>query len=73
MTKRERIDTAREARLWVSQIVVPGVTLATTLLMIPEVRQAVAWKAQSVKWAAERKMNEAKQKQKAKTVKYKVA
>ena len=43
--KRKNIEAAREIRLWIGQIVVPAVTLAATTLAIPEVRQAVAVKA----------------------------
>lgn len=43
--KRKNIDTMREVRLWIGQIIVPGVTLAATALSIPEVRSAVATKA----------------------------
>ena len=47
--KRKNIEAAREVRLWIGQIIVPAVTLAATTLAIPEVRQAVAAKAKSVK------------------------
>ena len=43
--KRKNIEAAREVRLWIGQIVVPAITLAATTLAIPEVRQAVAAKA----------------------------
>lgn len=43
--KRKHIEAAREVRLWIGQIIVPAVTLAATTLAIPEVRQAVAAKA----------------------------
>ena len=43
--KHKHIEAAREVRLWIGQIVVPAVTLAATTLTIPEVRQAVAAKA----------------------------
>lgn len=46
---RKQIDAAREARLWVGQIVVPTVTLITTAMAIPEVRQAFAAKATEIK------------------------
>ena len=47
--KRKNIEAAREVRLWIGQIVVPAITLAATTLAIPEVRQAVAAKAESIK------------------------
>lgn len=43
--KHKHIEAAREVRLWIGQIIVPAVTLAATTLAIPEVRQAVAAKA----------------------------
>ena len=52
----KRIETMREIRLWIGQIVVPAVTLAATTMAIPEVRQAVATKAESMKRSIERKM-----------------
>lgn len=48
MTHRQ-IEASREVRLWVGQIVVPVLTLAATTMAIPEVRQAVAAKAKSIK------------------------
>lgn len=53
--KRKNIDTMREVRLWVGQIIVPAVTLVTTTMAIPEVRQAVATKANSWKQSMENK------------------
>lgn len=53
---RKQIDTMREVRLWVRDIVVPVATAAITALTIPEVRQAVAIKAESVKRSIEKKM-----------------
>ena len=45
----KQIEAAREVRLWIGQIIVPAATLAVTTLAIPEVRQAVAAKADQVK------------------------
>lgn len=45
----KQIEASREARLWIGQIIVPAMTLAVSTLAIPEVRQAVAAKAESVK------------------------
>lgn len=53
---RKQIDTMREVRLWVRDIVVPVATAAVTALTIPEVRQAVATKAESIKRSIEKKM-----------------
>lgn len=49
MTKRQKIDAAREARLWVSQIIIPAATVFATVMTIPEVRQNVTIKYQEVK------------------------
>ncbi len=45
----KQIEASREARLWLGQIIVPAMTLAVSTLAIPEVRQAVAAKAENVK------------------------
>ena len=45
----KQIEASREARLWLGQIFVPAITLAATTLTIPEVRQAIAAKAESIK------------------------
>lgn len=54
--KRKNIDTMREIRLWIGQLVVPAITLATTTLAIPEVRQAVSAKASEVKRSIDKKL-----------------
>ena len=59
MTRRQ-IDQSREIRLWIGQIVVPALTLAATTMAIPEVRDAVAAKARSVKQTIEKKMRKEK-------------
>lgn len=58
----KQIEASREARLWIGQIIVPAMTLAATSLAIPEVRQAVAAKANEVKQTIKnkRKKNESK-------------
>ena len=45
----KQIEASREARLWIGQIIVPAVTIVGSALAIPEVRQAVAAKAEEVK------------------------
>ena len=45
----KQIEERREARLWISQIVVPAILFATTTMAIPEVRQAVTAKAISIR------------------------
>lgn len=52
----KQIEASREIRLWVGRILVPAATLAATTLTIPEVREAVAAKAKSVKISIESKM-----------------
>ena len=54
--KQKHIDACREARLWIGQIVVPGLTVAASVLAIPEVRNAIAAKANQVKDSIERKI-----------------
>lgn len=40
----------RELRLWIGQIIVPAVTLtATTIIAIPEAREAIARKFNNIK------------------------
>ena len=50
-------EAAREATLWIGQIVVPAITLITTTMAIPEVRQAVAAKAKEIKQNIDSKIN----------------
>ena len=52
----KQIETMREIRLWLGQIIVPATTAAVAALSIPEVRQAVAAKAESVKRSIENTM-----------------
>lgn len=52
----KQIEASRELRLWIGQIVVPALTLAATTMAIPEVRQAIAAKAEDIKYSIERKM-----------------
>lgn len=54
--KRKNIDTMREVRLWIGQIVVPAITLAASTMAIPEVRKAVATKALQWKESIETKL-----------------
>ena len=48
MTYRQ-IEASREARLWLGQIVIPAVTGVVALMTVPEVRSAVAAKAEQIK------------------------
>ena len=45
----QQIETSREIRLWVGQIIVPTITLAGMAMSIPEVREAVGSKARKMK------------------------
>lgn len=51
----KQIEASREARLWLGQIIIPAATVVVTTMAIPEVRQAIASKAKSVKEAIDRK------------------
>lgn len=50
------VETSREIRLWIGQIIIPAVTGAVALLSIPQVREAVAVKADSVKRSIQEKI-----------------
>lgn len=52
----KQIEASREARLWLSQIIIPACAVAASTLTIPEVRDAVAMKAKSIKQSIENKM-----------------
>ena len=49
MMTRKQIDAAREARLWIGQIVIPAIGLAVTAFGVPAVRNAVAAKVENIK------------------------
>lgn len=53
---RKSLDTMREVRLWIGQIVVPGAILGASVMSIPEVRSAVATKAKEVKMNIDQKI-----------------
>lgn len=53
--KYKHIEASREVRLWIGQIIVPAITLAATTMTIPEVREAVAAKANEMKRNIENK------------------
>ena len=55
--KYKHIEAAREARLWIGQIIVPAAAVVGSLLAIPEVRETVAEKARQIKWKIESKKN----------------
>lgn len=45
----KRIEQMREIRMWIIQIIVPGVILGATVWSIPEVQQAVKSKFNNLK------------------------
>ena len=53
----KQIEGAREVRLWIGQIIVPAATVIVPVMTIPEVRQAIATKANSIKQNIESKMH----------------
>ena len=60
--KRKNVEAAREVRLWIGQIIVPGVTVLASAMAIPEVRQAVAAKATELKLSIDQKVENLKKK-----------
>ena len=59
MTNRQ-IEASREARLWISQVIIPVVTIAGTALAIPEVRETVVTKVKSAKSFINKKIKQFK-------------
>lgn len=59
---RKQLDTMREVRLWVGQMIIPSVTLGAALMANPDVRNIVSWKAQQVKYSIQSKKNKMKEK-----------
>lgn len=57
MTNRQKIDAMREARLWMSQILVPLTTVVVTAMTIPEVREATVQKYNNLKSSIKEKFN----------------
>lgn len=52
----KQIEKSRETRLWLSQIIIPGAIAIGTALSIPQVREAVAAKANKIKYDIQSKM-----------------
>lgn len=46
---RKGLDASREARLWITQVVIPAGALLVGVMNIPEVKQAIATKVNDVK------------------------
>ena len=55
MTRRQ-IDASREERLWISQVIIPSLTLVATAMAIPEVRETVKAKANEIRFKIESRM-----------------
>ena len=55
MTRRQ-IDASREKRLWISQVIIPSLTLVATVMAIPEVRETVKAKANEIRFKIESRM-----------------
>ena len=55
MATWKQIETSREIRLWISQIVMPAATFAAAAMAIPEVRHAVTAKAKRIKASVDKK------------------
>lgn len=45
----KQIEASREARLWVTQIIVPTIFSVGMLMSVPEIRNAVKTKASEIK------------------------
>ncbi len=57
MTYRQ-LETSREARLWVTQVIMPTLVLTTTVVMAtPELKAAVATKFKNVKAQIQNKLH----------------
>lgn len=53
----KQIEASREARLWIGQIVVPTAIAVSTIMTVPEVRQAIAEKMKNVKYSIKQKFH----------------
>lgn len=51
----KQIETSREIRLWLTSIIVPTVTTVGTLMLVPEVRNAVKSKVNEVRLKIKKK------------------
>lgn len=60
MTRRQ-IDASRERRLWISQVLMPAITMAAGLMAIPEVRETVKAKATEAKIVIEDRIKKFKE------------
>jgi len=51
----KQIETSREIRLWLGQIIIPAASVAVAMLSIPEVRYAITTKAANIKESIQNK------------------
>ncbi len=56
----KQIETSREIRLWIGQIIVPAASVAVAILSIPAVRQTIERKTQSIKETIQNKTTKRK-------------
>lgn len=59
MTYRQ-IETSREVRLWLGQIIIPAASVAVAILSIPEVRHKIGSKATNIKESIQYKIRRKK-------------
>ena len=52
-----KIERSRETRLWLGQVVVPGITVGCGLLQIPEVKEFAKAKLDEAKWKLKKATN----------------
>ena len=51
----KQIEASREARLWIGHVIIPAITVVGAAMTVPEVRKAVAEKANNLKTAIKKK------------------
>ena len=52
----KQIETSREIRLWISQVIVPATVAVATLMTIPEVRETTKVKINEAKRSIKKKL-----------------
>lgn len=55
MTRRQRIDSSREVRLWLKEVVIPGAAIVASVMAIPEVREPMVRKINATRESIKRK------------------
>lgn len=51
----KQIESRRETRLWITQVLVPAATLATAVLTIPGAKEAIGNKLSEAKYSIKQK------------------